>query len=352
MRNTITRLSALGLAGLMLSLQSADTCTRFVYLGLEDRVLTARSMDWKEDMFTNLWAFPRGMERDGATGPNTVRWTSRFGSVIASAYEFASTDGLNDQGLVANLLWQADAQYPEWDGESRALAVSVWPQYMLDNFATVEEAVAAMREKDFVIITDTLPGTERMATVHLSISDRTGDSAIFEFEDGELQIFHSRDYQVMTNEPPFPQQRALTAYWQTIGGTTMLPGTNRAADRFVRASFYVNAVPRVAGAPEAAAIAFSVIRNASVPLGITTPDQPNISSTIWRTVSDQKDLIYYFESPFSPSVFYVRLSDLDLSEGAPAQRLALGPRTGRVIFGAAAELFEPAEPFQFQGPAE
>jgi choloylglycine hydrolase len=40
---------------------------------------------------------------------------------------------------------------------------------------------------------------------------------------------------------------------------------------------------------------FSVIRNVSVPFGINTPDRPNISSTRWRTVSDQKRLIYFFE---------------------------------------------------------
>ena len=37
------------------------------------------------------------------------------------------------------------------------------------------------------------------------------------------------------------------------------------------------------------------MRAVSVPLGITTPNEPNISSTLWRTVSDQKNLVYYFE---------------------------------------------------------
>lgn len=57
----------------------------------------------------------------------------------------------------------------------------------------------------------------------------------------------------------------------------MLPGTNRAADRFVRASFYINAIPKTANINEAIASTFSVIRNVSVPLVISTPGQPNIS---------------------------------------------------------------------------
>ena len=141
-------------------------------------------------------------------------------------------------------------------------------------------------------------------TVHLAISDASGDSAIFEYVGGKQVIHHGREFQVMTNSPVYDQQLALNAYWQQIGGTTMLPGTNRAADRFVRASFYINAIPKTADNAEAVASAFSVIRNASVPFGISTPGQPNISSTLWRTVSDHKNRRYYFfESDRSPNVF-------------------------------------------------
>lgn len=49
----------------------------------------------------------------------------------------------------------------------------------------------------------------------------------------------------MTNSPTFDQQLALNTYWQQIGGTVMLPGTNRASDRFARASFYTQAIPKM-----------------------------------------------------------------------------------------------------------
>lgn len=100
---------------------------------------------------------------------------------------------------------------------------------------------------------------------------------------------------------------ALNAYWKSIGGEVMLPGTNRAADRLVRASYYVNIIPRNADNQRTVASVLSVIRNASVPLGISTPDQPNISSTLWRTVSDQENRVYYFESTSTPNTFWVDL---------------------------------------------
>ena len=107
---------------------------------------------------------------------------------------------------------------------------------MLDNFATVSEAVAAMQNEPFVVVSANIPGTDRLATLHLSLSDASGDNAVFEYINGKLVIHHDPSYTVMTNSPVFEKQLAINEYWRELGGTTMLPGTNRAADRFVRAS--------------------------------------------------------------------------------------------------------------------
>lgn len=288
-------------------------CTRVVYQGNKDMVITGRTMDWKEDTRSNIWIFPRGMERNGEVGKDPMRWKSKYGSVVTAAYDICSTDGMNEKGLVANLLWLAESSYPQWNGEKPALSIAAWVQYMLDNFATVNEAVSEIEKNTFDVVSDMMPDGTRMATLHLSISDATGDNAIFEYIDGKLNIHHSRSYQVMTNSPVFDQQLALDDYWKTIGGTTFLPGTNRAADRFVRASFYINAIPKTEDTRTALASVFSVIRNTSVPFGISTPDQPNISSTRWRTVSDQKDKVYYYESTLYPNVFWVDFKDVDFS---------------------------------------
>jgi len=329
---------------------AAEACTRFVYLGANDQVITARSMDWKTDVGTNLWVFPRGMGRSGEAGPNSIQWTSQYGSVIASGYDISTTDGMNEAGLVANVLWLVESTYPEYDGSAPGLSLAAWAQYVLDNFATVQEAVDALAEERFTIVTDSVPGENRLATLHLSLSDATGDSAIIEYIDGKQVIHHNRDYQVMTNSPTFEQQLALNEYWTQIGGTVMLPGTNRAADRFARASFYVNAIPKVADPVETIASAFSVIRNTSVPLGITTPDQPNISSTRWRTVADHKRKLYFFESVLTPNIFWIDLTQLDLSkEHGKVMKLDLGPNQKNIYSGMANDQFKESEPFQFLG---
>jgi penicillin V acylase-like amidase (Ntn superfamily) len=329
---------------------AAQACTRFVYLGANGQVITARSMDWKVDVGTNLWVFPRGMKRSGEAGPNSIQWTSKYGSVIASAYDVSTTDGMNEAGLVANVLWLVESSYPKYDGKTPGLSLAAWAQYVLDNFATVQEAVDALAKEPFTIVTANVPGEQRLATLHLSLSDSSGDSAIVEYIDGRQVIHHSRSYQVMMNSPIFTEQLALNEYWKQIGGTVMLPGTNRSSDRFARASFYVNAIPKSENPVEAIASVFSVIRNVSVPFGITTPDQPNISSTRWRTVADHKRKLYFFESALTPNIFWVDLTKLDFSASTgKVMKLDLGPNQTHIYSGMADDQFKETKPFKFLG---
>lgn len=66
----------------------------------------------------------------------------------------------------------------------------------------------------------------------MSISDTTGNSAIFEYIEGKLIVHHGRQCQVMTNSPTYDKQITLNDYWEQIGGLVMLPGTNRATRPF------------------------------------------------------------------------------------------------------------------------
>ena len=131
---------------------TANACTRCVYLGPNDTVIVARSMDWAEDPGTNLYCFPRGSKRDGAAGANSINWTSKYGSVVCSFYEVATVDGMNEKGLVADVLYLVESDYGKPDGSKPTLSISAWAQYALDNFATVAEAVDALSKEPFIII--------------------------------------------------------------------------------------------------------------------------------------------------------------------------------------------------------
>jgi penicillin V acylase-like amidase (Ntn superfamily) len=97
----------------------------------------------------------------------------------------------------------------------------------------------------------------------------------------------------------------------------------------------------------AVAAVFSVVRNASTPYGITTSDEPNISTSRWRTVVAHKAMRYFFESALSPNTFWVDLKNLGFTEDAPTRQLNLGEGEKTVYAGDAGSSFMQAPPFRF-----
>jgi len=55
-------------------------------------------MDWKTDIGTDLWILPHGMARNSEADPNSIKWVSGYGGVIASAYDVSTSDGMNAMG--------------------------------------------------------------------------------------------------------------------------------------------------------------------------------------------------------------------------------------------------------------
>lgn len=343
------RTAVLCMAGLLgisaLPTQAAEPCTRAVYLGPNNMTVTGRTMDWRDEMPTNLWLLPRGIRRVSYDNGPHLTWTSKYGSVVAVSYDIGTSEGMNEKGLVAQLLYLTESQYDRPGTDNRpAMGMSIWCQYVLDNFATVSEAVAKLKQDSFRIDAPKMPGGQA-STMHMAISDSTGNSAVVEYLDGKISIHEGRQYQVLTNSPSYAQQLAVRDYWAPIGGLNMMPGTNKSSDRFVRASFYINAVEQTSDPKVAVASVFSIMRSVSVPLGISTPDQPNNSSTRWRSVSDQKNRIYYFETTLAPAILWVDLNEADLKPGAPVKKLTLV--NGEEYAGNATAKFAEAKPFAF-----
>ncbi|NEP49492.1 MAG: linear amide C-N hydrolase [Moorea sp. SIO3C2] len=353
---------ALLICGLIINLvflSDAQACTRAIHASYtEDDVtptyaVTGRNMDWYEDIKSNLWMFPAGMERDGVVGKNSVEWKSKYGSVIAAGFDMGTADGLNEKGLMANLLYLSEANFGERDTSREGISYSAYTQYILDNFATVQEAVSALENDELQVVPSPLPsdsGIIRRPTLHFSISDALGDSAIFEHLEGKLVIHHGKKFAVMTNSPIYDEQIGLNGYWESVGGGAMLPGTSRPADRYVRASYYLKNLPTPQSDRQALANVMSVMRNASVPFRKTDPEKPNLSHTIWRTTADNLRKVYYFESTLSPNVIWVELTADDLKEGAPVKKLELSGNYDLV--GNVTGDFIEAEAFKFTGPCD
>jgi penicillin V acylase-like amidase (Ntn superfamily) len=323
-------------------------CTRAMWSDNGQAVLVGRNMDWLQDMGTNLWALPRGRRRRGLEDGNPLEWTVGHGSLVATDHDRATVDGMNERGLGAHLLWLAESEFGEPDKDLPGVSTSLWAQVFLDQFVTVAECVQFVHGTPFEVWPLTDPDTDRPATVHLALDDAAGDSAVIEYIGGKPHLYHDRTHPVMTNSPPFDRQLAHLRHYQGFGGDQPLPGTTDPADRFVRASYCLEHLPRPSSRPAAVAGLLSVMRNAAQPFGVADPSRPNVSSTIWRSVCDLSNLVYYYESSYSPNLIWTRLDGLRLGKGAPPTRLDLVQE--QTYVGEVSDRFVPAEPFAFAMP--
>ncbi|MCX5750449.1 MAG: linear amide C-N hydrolase [Candidatus Saganbacteria bacterium] len=336
---------------LFLSRNTVLACSRVLSANNGQAVLCGRNMDWPENMATSLWIFPRDIKRSGLVKNNSLTWASKYGSLVnvSSAKDLGLvSDGMNEKGLAANLLWLDESDYGIRDTRLPGLSVSLWAQYYLDSFATVAEAVQAFKKSPYQIITLSVPQGKisKIAALHLSLADKTGDSAIIEFIGGKAVIHHDRNYAVMTNSPAYEKQLGNLKQYDGFGGSKPLPGTTKPQDRFVRAAYYLKYLPKPHDLREALAGVFSIMRNISQPFHIAfDPKHPSSSATIWRVVADLTNGTYYFESTVNPNIVWADLNKFDLKSGSSAMRIDLSANSELV--GNITKQFVKAKPFEF-----
>jgi penicillin V acylase-like amidase (Ntn superfamily) len=260
---------ALLLVGLF-SFSTVLPCSRVLWVAEDGQVLVGRTNDWTGKVDSAFRMFPRGIERVGAVTENPHKWTSKYGSVILSGYDMGTHEGVNEKGLSVHVLFLAEVcDFGKRDPKLEGIGIMQWAQYYLDNYATVAEAVEAQKSFKFQIEPMILPnGAATM--LHISLSDKSGDSAVIEYIEGKARVHHDRRYCVMTNEPSYDKQIENLKQYRTFGGDKPLPGERKSMDRFVRAAVYVKALPKPANRDEGAAFIFSVMRNVSGVTGIPT----------------------------------------------------------------------------------
>ncbi len=317
-------------------------CTRVLWNTNGIAVLTGRSMDWPESTEPLLVAFPRGRQRDGGllltqvvVPDNPLRWTSTHGSLATTIYGLGTVDGLNERGLAVHGLYLKSTDVGVRDPKRPGLHTGLWAQYLLDQAATVGEALALMAEVQLVMV-----GARGFdATLHLAIEDADGDSAIMELAAGELVVHHGREFTLMTNDPTYDEQLALLATqdFSHPSSAMALPGNVNAVDRFQRAAYYCALLPEPDDERKAVAGVMAIMRNVSVPFGAPYADF-GVYNTEYRSVCDLTHGTYFFELTTSPSTIWVRLDGLDLAEGA--QPTAVDPYDD-ALAGNVTDLFTP-----------
>lgn len=250
---------------------------------------------------------------------NPARWTSRYGSVVTTIYGVGTADGVNEKGLAAHMLFLTATDFGPRDKGKRGVQAGLWAQYLLDNAATVVEALEPMKQLQPVLVT--VHGHK--STVHLAIEDSSGDSAIVEYIGGQPRVHHGRQFTIVTNDPPFDEQLANLARFDSKDATRNkpLPGNVNPLDRFVRSAFFLQKLPEPKSEREAIAGILAIARNASVPFGAPNCAPGTLYNTEYRTAVGLTNRRYFFELTTAPNAIWMELSRLNLTAGAPAMIL-------------------------------
>jgi penicillin V acylase-like amidase (Ntn superfamily) len=257
----------------------AAPCTTFCLRGPDGRVVFGKNYDY------NVADGLVMVNARGATG----RWTARYGSVTFNQYGRGEPNGgMNEAGLVVELMWADGSRYPDKDGRL-ALDCLEWIQYQLDTAATVGEVIA----------NDAKVRIESDVPLHYLVADRSGAAATIEFLDGKLVAHRGADLPVaaLTNDSYAASLKfAAEVRGALPGGADSLPRFARAADRVRRFR---------GGDPVAYAFA--------------TLDDVHSPNTQWSIVYELDRGAVHFRTLANPRVRTIALAKLDFSCGVPAR---------------------------------
>lgn len=302
----------------VLSLNHAYGCTTAFWNTNAQAKMVARTVDLFTPDMPKIIVYPRGTDRNGQTGSNTLTWTSKYGNVVVTEFNSpAASDGINEVGLSAHILYLTGSSYEKAPKNVPSLSNVMWAQYILDNYKTVDEVIKA---NDTYQLIPTVIHHQKWP-LHLSIQDATGDAAVIEFINGNKVVYHGHQYTTMTNEPAYNIQLANLKRYQSFGGNLPLPGDSDPLSRFVRVSTYLKTLPAPVDLKETIAGIFSVIRTAMVPFGaVDTSGNKTVDAwaTRWASVADLTNTVYYFNSTTTPNIIWVDLKKLDFSPTAKA----------------------------------
>ncbi len=152
---------------LLFAYSSSFACTTFL-LTKNGQYVFGRNYDWVTGNGM-IMVNKRGLLKESvkAQDAKQIQWTSVYGSISFNQYgkEFP-TGGMNEKGLVVELMWLDETKYPVKDDRA-ALDVLQWIQYQLDCAATIEDVISSDRQ---VRITN-----NNATPLHYLIADAAGN---------------------------------------------------------------------------------------------------------------------------------------------------------------------------------
>lgn len=325
-------------------------CTDFKLTAKDGTLLITRSMEFGQDLQSNLRSSPRGREF-ATTTPNNkpgLQWAARYGYLYLDGFGIdASFDGMNEEGLTFEYLYlPGETQYQNIpDGaDNKALPYTLFGDWVLSNFKTIDEVKAAV--KDIYVSNQVIPqlGTA-VLQAHASIRDASGKGIVIEFYNDAINVYDNMG--LMTNSPKYDWQVtnlrnyvnlsainpntitkdgiAYTATGQGSGAVG-LPGDASPPSRFVKIAFMVANAYQASNAAEVLNLAEHIINNVDIPAGfVRSVDAGKVSTdtTEWVVFKDVTHKKLYYRTYNNMTLREVAMDKVDFSANAPRLKMPL-----------------------------
>lgn len=332
----VNRIIVSSMCVLLSSLVGVEACTGISFKAADGSYVVARTIEWAGGTLKSEYTIvPRGEELVSYTpqGRNGMKFKVKHGFVGMSVVEpgFVA-EGMNEAGLSAGLFYFPNyGSYATYDAQKNdnTIADLQLVQWMLSQFATIDEVVAALPTIHVVSLEPS------MLTIHWRIAEPSGRQVVLEIINGEYHV-HENKIGVLTNSPDFtwhitnlnnyvnlhpgvaPSQKWGDVELSSISAGSAfhgIPGDVTSPSRFVRAAFFVATAPQRATSFDTVLQCFHILNNFDVPIGVehsmgdVPKDMP--SATQWTVVSDTANRRIYYRTAYNSNIRCIDLKSID-----------------------------------------
>lgn len=310
-------------------------CTGIMLTAKDQSIVHGRTLEFGVEIDTSVVVIPRGYAFKGTIpGGTGMDYKAKYAATGAIAFDKLSImDGMNEKGLAVGIFYFAGfASYGEItpENKSKALAPDEFANWILTQFATVDEVKAALPN---VVIAPTVVKTWGPVPppFHYIVYDKSGKCLVIEPLKGTL-VSYDNPIGILTNSPTFDWHlknlhnyvnlTAINAKPITFRGMEIapfgqgsgmvgLPGDFTPPSRFVRATvFCITALPSE-NAFESVFQAFHILNQFDIPVGAARQVIDNVVHTDFTMVTcvrDPQALKYYYRTYKDQTIRMIDLS--------------------------------------------
>lgn len=329
------------LSVLALHAQPALACTDFSLRTADGAVICGRSMEWAVPLRSKLQFHPKGEHpMFSYVGSDNESIPNKYGYVAADALGVSCVvDGMNEAGLSYDALWLPGSEYtaiPQ-TGPAKCITNLELGAWLLGSFATVDEAVSAIRGVRVIAVPMAELGG--IPTLHVALHDAGGKNAVIEFIDGQQKIYDNPNG-VLTNAPTFDWHMTnLRNYIHVdaanpkpvvVAGTVLappgqgsgflgIPGDWTPPSRFVRTTAMRAFSKQPATARDGAILSAHILNAVDIPKGAIR-DQSGANAhtdyTQWAIVKDLTNKKLWYRGYNDMGLKSIDLSKIDFASNA------------------------------------